>query len=359
MRPMVSGGMDQALSDVLAEFELAARANLSTAAFDYFSSGAGDELSLEESRVAWRRLRLRPHAFPGASIPDTSLDVLGTRLSMPVLVAPTAYQQLGHPEGEVETARGTTAAGGLMVVATRSTMAIEEIAAALEGPWWFQVYVVNERRITAELVQRAVGLGAGALMLTADTPYLGFKRRGHTPPVSNQQHLVNFGTHLSAGSTPGEIRHGIDQDASISLETIAWLRELAGVPVLVKGVLRGDDAAACMDAGAAGVVVSNHGGRQLDRAIAPADALLDVVTAVGGRGPVLVDGGLRSGTDVLVALALGATATMVGRPVLWGLAAQGAGGVQRILDGFRAELVHAMGLAGTESIAQIGRDLVT
>jgi 4-hydroxymandelate oxidase len=359
MRPMVSGGIDQALSDVLAEFELAARANLSTAAFDYCSSGAGDELSLEESRVAWRRHRLRPHAFPGAAIPDTSVEVLGTRLSMPVVVAPTAYQQLVHPSGEVESARGTSAASGLMVVATRSTMVIEEVAAALEGPWWFQVYVVNDRRISAELVRRAVGLGASALMLTADTPYLGFKRRGHTPPVSDEQHLVNFGSHLSPGSTPAEIRHSIDQDASISLETIAWLRELAGVPVLVKGVLRADDAAACMDAGAAGVVVSNHGGRQLDRSIAPADALPEVVTAVGGRGPVLVDGGVRSGTDVLVALALGATATMVGRPILWGLAAQGAVGVQRILDGFRAELLHAMGLAGTASVAQIGPDLVT
>jgi 4-hydroxymandelate oxidase len=350
--------MDQALSDLLAGYELTARGRLTQAAFDYFAAGAGDEVSLEESRVVWRRHRLRPHAFPGAAVPDLSTEVLGTRLAMPVVVAPTAYQRGAHAEGEVETARGVSAAGGLMVVATRATMVIEAIAAALDGPWWFQVYVVNERRITAELVRRAVGLGAKALMLTADTPYLGFKRRGYLPPVSIEEHLVNFGTHLAPGTALGNIPHIIDQDASIDLATIGWLAELSGVPVLVKGVLRGDDAAACVDAGAAGVVVSNHGGRQLDRAISPAAALPEVVAAVEGRVPVLVDGGVRSGIDVLIALALGAVATMVGRPVLWGLAAEGSTGVQRVLDAYRDELAHAMGLAGLATIGGIGRDLV-
>ncbi len=350
--------MDRALSDLLADYELAARGRLTRDAFDYFASGSGDEVSLEELRVVWRRHRLRPHAFPTAGIPDLSNEVLGTKLAMPVVVAPTAYQRAAHPEGEVEMARGVSAAGGLMVVATRATMLIEDIAAALDGPWWFQVYILNERRITAELVRRAVGLGARALMLTADTPYLGFKRRGYTPPATIEQHLVNFGTHLAPGTEIGDVRHIIDQDASIDLSTIAWLAELSGVPVLVKGVLRGDDAAACVDAGAAGIVVSNHGGRQLDRAIAPAAALPEVVAAVEGRVPVLVDGGVRSGIDVLIALALGAAATMVGRPVLWGLAAEGSAGVQRVLDTYRDELSHAMGLAGLATVVGISRDLV-
>ncbi len=350
--------MDEALTDLLAGHELTARATLPAAAFDYFAAGAGDEVALEESRIAWRRYRLRPHAFPGVASPDLSVEILGTRLSMPVLAAPTAWQQLAHPNGEVETARGVSAAGGLMVVATRATMLLEDIVAALDGPWWFQVYVVNDRSITADLVRRAVGLGARALMLTADTPYIGFKRRGHFAPVSMEQHLVNFGAHLGPGPDTGDIPRRINQDATISMETIGWLAEVSGLPVLVKGVLRGDDAAACMDAGAAGIVVSNHGGRQLDRAIATAVALPEVVTAVAGRGPVLVDGGIRSGSDVLVALALGASATMVGRPLLWGLAAAGAAGVQRVLDGFRAELGHAMGLAGVTASAGIGRDLV-
>ena len=350
--------MDLALSDLLAGYELTARGRLTQEAFDYYASGSFDEVSLEELRVIWRRHRLRPHAFPGAAIPDLSTEVLGTRLAMPVVVAPTAYQRGAHPDGEVETARGVHAAGGLMVVATRATTVIEDIAAALDGPWWFQVYVVNERRITEELVRRAVGLGATALMLTVDTPYLGFKRRGYAVPATIEQQLVNLGTHLAPGTEMSDIPHILDQDASIDLSTISWLAELSGVPVIVKGILRGDDAAACVDAGAAGIVVSNHGGRQLDRAIAPAAALPEVLAAVEGRVPVLVDGGVRSGIDVLIALALGAAATMVGRPILWGLAAEGSAGVQRVLDAYRDELTHTMGLAGLATIAGITRDLV-
>ena len=350
--------MDQALADLLAEQELAARTNLPAAAFDYFAAGAGDEVTLEESRIAWRRYRLRPHAFPGGADPDLSVEILGTRLAMPVLAAPAAWQQLAHPDGEVEAARGVSAAGGLMVVATRATMLLEDIVAALNGPWWFQVYVVNDRRITTELVRRAVGLGARALMLTVDTPYIGFKRRGHLAPVSLEQHLVNFGAHLGPDPDAADIPRRINQDSTISMETISWLADLSGLPVLVKGVLRGDDAAACMDAGAAGIVVSNHGGRQLDRAVATAVALPEVLEAVAGRGPVLVDGGIRSGTDVLVALALGASATMVGRPLIWALGARGSAGVQQVLEGFRDELGHAMGLAGVTDCAGISRDLV-
>jgi len=350
--------MDVALTDILGEYELAARARLPAAVYDYIAAGAGDELSLEEARVAWRRHRLRPRVFPVATEPDLSVEVLGTHLAAPILVAPTAYHQLAQPQGEVETARGVNAARGLMVVGARATAAIEDIAAALDGPWWFQVYIVRERRLTEGLVRRAAGLGARALMLTADTPYIGFKRRGHHAPVTLEQHLVNFGAHLAPDAPIETVAQSLDQDPTITLDSIGWLRDMTGLPVVVKGVLRGDDAAACLDAGAAGVVVSNHGGRQLDRAIAPAFALPEVVAAVEGRGPVLVDGGIRSGTDVLVALALGATATMVGRPVLWGLAAEGSAGVARVVTGFRDELEHAMGLAGVTGVGAISRDLL-
>ena len=350
--------MEESLSDLLVEYELAARANLNPAAFDFIAAGAGDELSLEESRAAWRRYRLRPRIFRGGTAPDLSTDVPGAHLAMPLIVAPTAYQVVAHADGEVETARGVSAAGGLMVVTTRATRTLEEIAAELHGPWWYQVYVVKERRLTEELARRAAGSGATALVLTVDTPYPGFKRRGHVAPVSPEQHLVNFGTHLTPGAAFEEVTVGIDQDASIRLETIAWLRDIAGLPVLVKGVLRADDAVACIDAGAAGVVVSNHGGRQLDRAIATAVALPEIVEAIAGRVPILVDGGIMSGTDVFVALALGADATMIGRPVLWGLAAAGAQGVQRVLDGYRTELGHAMGLAGVVATGDFSRDLV-
>ena len=350
--------MDEALSDVLVEYELAARSTLTRAAFDYIAAGAGDELSLEEPRAAWRRYRLRPRILRGGVTPDLSTEVLGTSLAMPLIVAPTAYQVVAHADGEIETARGVTAAGGLMVVTTRATRVLEEITAELRGPWWYQVYVVSDRRLTEALVRRAAGLGAKALMLTVDTPYIGFKRRGHLAPIAMEQHLVNFGTHLTPGASFEDITAGLAQDQSISLDTIAWLRDIAGLPVIVKGVLRADDAVACLDAGAAGVVVSNHGGRQLDRAIASAIALPEIVAAVEGRAPILVDGGIVSGTDVFVALALGASATMVGRPILWGLAAAGAEGVRRVLTGYRDELDHAMGLAGVRSISDFGRDLV-
>jgi 4-hydroxymandelate oxidase len=350
--------VDESLSDLLVEYELAARANLTPTAFDYIAAGAGDELSLEESRAAWRRYRLRPRIFRGGTAPDLGTDVLGTHLAMPLMVAPTAYQQVAHTGGEVEMARGVSAAGGLLVVTTRATRVLEEITAELHGPWWYQVYVVKDRRLTEALVRRAAGLGASALMLTVDTPYIGFKRRGHFAPVTLEQHLVNFGTHLAPGAAFEEVTAGIDQDASIRLETIAWLRDIAGLPVVVKGVLRADDAVACLDAGAAGVVVSNHGGRQLDRAVAAAVALPEIVDAVDGRAAILVDGGIVSGTDVFVALALGASAAMIGRPLLWGLAAGGASGVQRVLDGYRNELRHAMGLAGVAAIGDFTRDLV-
>jgi 4-hydroxymandelate oxidase len=350
--------VDESLADLLVEHELAARAKLPTEAFDYIAAGAGKELTLEESRAAWRRYRLRPRIFHGGATPDLTTEVLGTRLAMPVIVAPTAYQQVAHAEGEVETARGVTAARGLMVVTTRATRTLEEIAAELGGPWWYKVYVVREHRLTEELVRRAAGLGATALMLTVDTPYIGFKRRGHLAPLTMEQHLVNFGAHLTPGASFDEVSTGLDQDATISLPTIAWLRDLAGLPVFVKGVLRADDAAASLDAGAAGVVVSNHGGRQLDRAVASAIALPEIVAAVEGRAPILVDGGIVSGTDVFVALALGATAAMIGRPILWGLAAGGASGVRRVLDAYRNELAHAMGLAGVAAVGEFSRDLV-
>jgi 4-hydroxymandelate oxidase len=350
--------MEQALTDILVEYELAARAALPAAAFEYIAAGAGEELSLEESRAAWRRYRLRPRMLRASGTPDLTTEVLGTALAMPVIVAPTAYHQVAHAEGEVETARGVSAAGGFMVVTTRATRAFEEIAAELTGPWWYQVYVVREHRITEGLVRRAAGVGAKALVLTVDLPYVGFKRRGHVAPVSQEQHLVNAGRHIPAGASIEEIMAGMDQDPAIGLETISWLRDISGLPVIVKGLLRGDDAAACLDAGAAGVVVSNHGGRQLDRAIASAVALPEIVTAVGGRAPVLVDGGIVSGTDVFVALALGATAVLVGRPILWGLAAAGASGVSRVLGAYRDELDHAMGLAGLTAIPDFSSDLV-
>ncbi|MBV8527442.1 MAG: alpha-hydroxy-acid oxidizing protein [Candidatus Dormibacteraeota bacterium] len=324
-------------------------------ALDYFATGSGEEISLSEAERAWREVRLLPHVLRDVSAIDTGVTVLGDALRAPIVVASTAYQLLAHGFGEVETARGAHAAGALMVVATRATTRLEDIAAAAGAPWWFQVYVVRDRGITRELVVRAKSAGGTALVLTGDTPVFGRKPRQGDPPVTEEMHLVNFGDHLA---TRDGWRDDTAADASITPDTIGWLREMSGLPVLVKGVLRADDAAACVAAGAAGVIVSNHGARQLDRAVSTVRALPAVVDAIGSNSTVLVDGGVRTGVDVLIALALGARAVLIGRPVLWALACDGAAGVSALLNALRDDLVHAMMLAGCRSVSEITRDLI-
>lgn len=331
-----------------------ARETLPADVVDYFASGAGDEVTVREATEAWARYRLRPRVLRDVSAIDPAVDLLGVRLPHPVGVAPMAFHGLAHPDGERGTARGCRQTGSLFVVSTRASVALEDIAATAD-PWWFQVYVMRDRAATLALARRAARAGARALVLTGDTPYVGAKRRvaGVRIAVSDEHFLVNIGQHLSSTAEP---RAAASQDPSVTLEAIEWLARGTGLPVLVKGVLRGDDAVACVDAGAAGVVVSNHGGRQLDRSLPSAAALHDVVTAVGGRVPVVVDGGLRSGGDALVALALGASAVLLGRPVLWALACDGAPGVAEVLSTVRAELEHGMGLLGAATVADLHDD---
>jgi len=313
-----------------------ARARLSPEAYAYYAGGAGEQQSLTEAHEAWRGVRLRPRVLRDVSAVSTGTKLLGTALATPVLVGPTAAHGLAHPEAEVATAQGAAAAGSLLVLSTRATRRLEDVPA---GPWWFQAYVMKERSRTLDLVHRAAAAGASAVVLTGDVPWLG-ARHGATR------------AQLTAPLEPGEA-----QDPSAGLETIGELAA-AGLPVLVKGVLRGDDALACLEAGAAGVVVSNHGGRQLDRALPTTCALPEVVAAVAGRAPVLVDGGIRSGLDVLCALALGADAVLLGRPVLWALAADGSAGVERCLRALTEDLAQVMGLAGARSLAEVTADLV-
>jgi 4-hydroxymandelate oxidase len=341
---------------ILIEAEQRARELLPAAVFDYYAAGSGCEVTLEEAATAWQRHRLLPHVLRDVSSVDTATTVLGTPVSSPVLIAPTSFAVMANPDGEVATARGAAGAGALMVVSSRASMRLEAIGAAAAGPWWFQVYVMRDRRLTEGLVGRAVAAGATALVLTGDTPYTGVKHRGPTPSVlTDEQYLTNLVDHLPAGGQPDATT---GQDPATTLADIDWLHEISGLPVVVKGVLRPDDAVACLDAGAAGVVVSNHGGRQLDRALSTAQALAGVADAVGGRGEVYVDGGIRDGVSTLTALALGARAVLVGRPVIWALAAGGAEGVTDLLTALRADLAHALALAGLTSPQEADRSLV-
>jgi 4-hydroxymandelate oxidase len=334
--------------------ERQARALLPAGIYDYYAGGAGRERTLRANDRAWRRSWLAPRVLRDVHDVDTTTQLLGASLATPVGVAPTAFHRLAHPDGELATATGAARAGALFVLSTRSACPIEAVAdavAARGGAWWFQVYVMRDRARTAGLVRRAAAAGAGALVLTADTPEVGRKRRDSDQlAIAEADALANIG--------PVPQLTDIDQAADVTFADIGWLSEISGgLPVVVKGVLRADDALACAAAGAAAVVVSNHGGRQLDGALPTARALPDVAAALSAAGPAAVpayvDGGIRAGEDVLAAVALGARAVLVGRPVLWALAVGGADGVTELLTGLTDGLRHAMALAGAPSLAAV------
>ena len=335
-------------------------------AFDYYDSGADEEHTLRDNQDAWRRIRLRPKCLVDVSSCDLATTVLGTPVSMPVLVAPTAFQKLAHPDGECATARAAAAAGTVMTLSTLSTCLMEDVARENgEGGRWFQLYVYRDRGITRAFLERAEAAGYSAVALTVDAPYFGRRlrdvRNGFALPdgmtVANL--TAGMGTVGAVEGNSGLAAYIASMlDQRITWRDVEWLRAQTRLPVVVKGVVRGDDAARAVDHGASGVIVSNHGGRQLDTTIATADALPEVVAAVAGRAEVYVDGGVRRGTDVLKALALGARAALVGRPVLWGLAADGEAGVRRALDILRDELSLALALAGCAGVRDVGPDLV-
>lgn len=325
------------------------------AARDYYESGAGSEITLRANEAAWAAVRFRPHGLRDVRGTSTATSILGQALAAPILVAPAALHGLAHPEGECETARGVCAAGSLLVVSMRASRPVEEIAVALGGaPWWYQVYATIDRSVAVRLAGRAAAAGAQALVLTADTPVVARKARASGQVVPAELHLANLRRILGAEVTA----EGIRQDPSVTPSFIGELAAATGLPVLVKGILRGDDACEVVQAGAGGLVVSNHGGRQLDQALPTVAALPDVVAAVAGRVPVLVDGGIRTGRDVLAALALGADAVLLGRPVLRALLRGGASEVTALLQHLRAELLEALQLAGCSGPAEATRDLL-
>jgi isopentenyl diphosphate isomerase/L-lactate dehydrogenase-like FMN-dependent dehydrogenase len=345
----------------VSDFEAIARDRMTPSAFDYYAGGAEDEVTLAENREAFRRIALRPRVLAGADQVATAVNVLGLTLPCPIGLAPTAFNKLGHPDGELAAARAAGKAGALMVCSAISSATIEEIAGAATGPLWFQLYIYRDREVTRDLVRRAEASGCRALVLTVDTPHLGRRERdmrgGFTLPAGiGVSNLERYGTpdalRWAQTSSFTEYVHKL-LDASLTWESVEWLRSVTKLPLLIKGILTAEDAALSIDHGAAGIVVSNHGGRQLDGAVATIDALPSIAARVAGRVPVYLDGGIRRGTDVFKAVALGAHAVFIGRAYLWGLAADGEAGVARVLDMLRAELELTMALAGCRSIAEI------
>jgi (S)-3,5-dihydroxyphenylglycine transaminase len=340
----------------LADYEMLARVRMEPPVWDFIAGGAGEELTLAANTAAFAPPRLRPRLLTGAGAPDTRTTILGRTWTAPIGIAPLGYHTLADAEGEVATAEAAAATGLPFVVSTFAGRTLEDIVAAGSAPRWLQVYCFRDRSATAALVTRAGRAGFEALVLTVDAPRLGRRLRDirndfRLPPGVVPANLTGDGFASPSGHALGAF------DAGMDWSVVGWLRELSGLPVLVKGVLTADGARRALDAGADGVVVSNHGGRQLDGVPATLDVLPEVAAATAGRCPVLLDGGVRRGRDVLLSLALGADAVLVGRPVLHGLAVGGAAGVRHVLDILVEELAHDMALAGVASPSDAGPDL--
>jgi 4-hydroxymandelate oxidase len=339
----------------LHDYERVALERLAPGPLAYFAGGAGDERTLADNRAAFARRRIVPRVMRDVSSVDTGIELFGRRSPSPIWIAPTALQRMAHPDGEVATARAAAARGVTMAVSTSASTDLADIA-AVGGPRWFQVYLLADPGARRALVERAVENGYEALLLTVDLARIGRRERDLRVGFRIPEGVDIPNVAIAAGVTPEEVASVAFVD-NLTWPDLEWLAGF-GLPVIVKGILHPDDARLAIEHGAAGIGVSNHGGRQLDGAIASVDALPGIADAVAGRVPILLDGGVRRGTDVLMALALGATAVGIGRPVIWGLAVDGEAGVGSVLDFLGREFETAMALSGAASIADLTPDLL-
>jgi 4-hydroxymandelate oxidase len=326
----------------------------------FCDTGADDEITVKENVTAWRRLRLRPRMLRDIVEVDTSVTLLGDKVETPIMVAPTGRHHLFHANGERETARGAAAAGALFVMSTSGSTTVEDVAKESAGvTQWFQLYMQPDRDATAVLLDRCVKAGFRALVLTVDQPLPGWSPRAYRTPVAVSEKIrsVNMVGQPVARTAYDAERKGVAM-FPLNFRDLEWLVQRAGMPVVVKGVLRGDDALRCIECGVRGVMVSNHGGRHLDTTVTTAEAIAEIAAAVGDKAEVYVDGGIRRGTDIVKALALGARAVLLGRPPLWGLSVAGADGVRAVLHHMHDEMVRAMRLCGAASLAALTPDLV-
>jgi 4-hydroxymandelate oxidase len=332
----------------LREFEEEARRRLEPAVYDFFVGGAADEVTVRANETAFAHIGLVPRVLRGSQTRDLAVALLGRRAAQPVIVAPTAFHRLAHPDGELATARAAAKAGLIMVVSMASTVAIEELAET-GADLWFQLYVQPDLGFTEQLVRRAEAAGCAAVMVSVDSPVFGRRER------DLRNGFVDLPPGMACAHMDGR---PIAFRADLSWDHIDWLRSVTALPIVLKGVVHPQDARLAVDRGIDALAVSNHGGRQLDTVPATIELLPPVADAVGGTVPLLLDGGVRRGTDVLKALALGADAVAIGRPVLWGLTVDGENGVARVLDMLGAELDQALALCGCRSPRDVSSDLI-
>lgn len=350
----------------LFDYQKLAKEKLSSMVYDYYAGGADDEITVDENHTAYNRIRLKYRVLVDVSKRDLSTRILGERVSMPVLIAPTAFQCLADPEGEVATARAAGAAGTIMILSTLSNSAVEDVTRAASGPVWFQLYAHKDRGLTTHLVNRVLAAGCKAIVLTVDVPVLGRRERDirngfGLPPHLSAKNLTGEGLgQLPEGMTGSALAEYINSfiHPGITWADVEWLCSISKLPVFIKGLITAEDATRAVDHGASGIVVSNHGGRQLDTARPTIEALPEIVSAVNGRIEVLIDGGIRRGTDVLKAIAIGAKAVLIGRPILWGLAVNGEQGVVDVLNLLRNEFDAAMALCGCARVDEIRDHLI-
>ena len=343
------------------DYEAAARKILPKTVYDYYRSGANDEITLRENHAAYERIQLHPRVLIDISKPDLSTEILGQQVNMPILVAPTAFHRMAHPEGEMATVRAAGQAGTIMIFSTLSNSSFEEVMPEATGPVWFQLYVYKDREATLSLVQRAESHGCTAIALTVDAQVWGrrerdIKNRFRLPKGLSIKNLMPAGREEfpeEKGDSGLAAYVAWQFDPTLAWKDVDWLCARSKIPVLLKGVLHPEDARLAIDHGAAGVIVSNHGARQLDTVPATIDVLPGIVEAVDGKIEVLIDGGIRRGTDVFKALALGAKAVAVGRPIIWGLAVDGQQGARSVLDLLRKDFQLTMKLCGCTSVEEI------
>jgi 4-hydroxymandelate oxidase len=347
-------------SSELDALEAQARARLTPGAYAFIAAGAEDEISVRDNIAAWQKLRLRPRVLRDIASIETSTTVLGAPVATPIMVAPTGRHRNYHPDGEAGTARGAATAGAVFTLATTSTVSFADVAAARQSaPQWFQLYMPPEREVTEGLIDRAAAAGFAALVLTVDQPVAGSSPRARRDPleVSPDVRHVNLPDQPVARNAYDPQNQAVVRFPA-TFSDLEWMARRSPMPIVVKGVLRADDAVRCVEAGAKAVIVSNHGGRHLDTAMPTAEALPEIAAALTGKAEIYVDGGIRRGTDVVKALALGARAVLLGRPPLWGLAVHGADGVAAVLAHLKNELVRSMALCGARRLDELTADLV-
>lgn len=350
----------------LNEFEFLASTVLEKQTYDYYRGGANEEITLHENTAAFQRIQLHPKVLVDVDIRDISTTVLGEQISMPVLIAPTAFHRLASVDGEIATAQAASRAGTIMVFSSLSTTTPEDVAASTKSSLWFQLYIYRDRELTRNIIERVEHLGYTALCVTVDAPLLGRREKD----VKNRFSLPTDLTIATVGDRLARDKAKIGGDSSLNIyfenlldqsitwKDIDWIRSVTKLPIVLKGIQRADDAKIAVDQGANAIIVSNHGARQLDTVPATIDMLPSITDAVDGNIEVLMDGGIRKGTDVIKALALGARAVLLGRPILWGLAVGGADGATMVLDLLKKELDLAMALCGIPTISTVARDLV-